>query len=222
MASSRNYHSYASSNPVDVEDRSSSLSPVMQVLFPLQTSPETMRGVANSNFKGFGQQSGYASSGFDYSPPSLNSDAQDRTGKIVFKVLDKDPSHLPWTLRTEIYNWLSNIPSEMESYIKPGCIVLSVYVAMSLLPSGNSQLQQNLMERIGVLLQDSHFEFWKNARFIVNTERQLASHKNGRIRCSKSWRTCNSPELISVSHVAVVAGDETSLVVRGPSLTNEV
>ncbi|KFK44212.1 hypothetical protein AALP_AA1G229200 [Arabis alpina] len=241
VASSRKYYSSASSNPV--EDRSLSSSPVMQELFPLQTSPETMRsknhkntshrtgclplelfggsnrGVANPNFKGFGQQSGYASSGSDYSPPSLNSDAQDRTGKIVFKLLDKDPSQLPGTLRTEIYNWLSNIPSEMESYIRPGCVVLSVYVAMS--PAAWEQLERNLMHRIGVLLQDSHSEFWKNARFIVNTGRQLASHKNGKIRCSKSWRTWNSPELISVSPVAVVAGEETSLVVRGRSLTND-
>ncbi|KAJ4916294.1 Squamosa promoter-binding-like protein 14 [Raphanus sativus] len=239
----RKYYSSASSNPV--EDRSPSSSPVMQELFPLQRSPETMRsknhnntspvrtggclpldlfgasnrGAANPNFKGFGQQCGYASSGSDYSPPSLNSDAQDRTGKIVFKLLDKDPSQLPGTLRTEIYNWLSNIPSEMESYIRPGCVVLSVYVAMS--PASWEQLEQNLLQRVAVMLQDSHSGFWRNSRFIVNTGRQLASHKNGRIRCSKSWRTWNSPELISVSPVAVVAGEKTSLVVKGRSLTND-
>ncbi|XP_013642268.2 squamosa promoter-binding-like protein 14 [Brassica napus] len=243
VASSRKYYSSASSNPV--EDRSPSSSPVMQELFPLQRSPETMRsnnhnntspvrtggclpldlfgtsnrGAANPNFKGFGQQCGYASSGSDYSPPSLNSDAQDRTGKIVFKLLDKDPSQLPGTLRTEIYNWLSSIPSEMESYIRPGCVVLSVYVAMS--PAAWEQLEQNLQQRVAVMLQDSHSGFWRNSRFIVNTGRQLASHKNGRIRCSKSWRTWNSPELISVSPVAVVAGQETSLVIRGRSLTND-
>ncbi|XP_010477355.1 PREDICTED: squamosa promoter-binding-like protein 14 isoform X1 [Camelina sativa] len=241
VASSRKYYSSASSNPV--EDRSPSSSPVMQELFPLQTSPETMRsknhnnsspsrtgclplelfgasnrGTANPNFKGFGQQSGYASSGSDYSSPSLNSDAQDRTGKIVFKLLDKDPSQLPGTLRSEIYNWLSNIPSEMESYIRPGCVVLSVYIAMS--PAAWEQLERNLLQRLGVLLQNPQSDFWRNVRFIVNTGRQLASHKNGRVRCSKSWRTWNSPELISVSPVAVVAGAETSLVVRGRSLTN--
>ncbi|CAN8304568.1 unnamed protein product [Cochlearia groenlandica] len=241
VASSTKYYSSASSNPV--EDRSLSSSPVMQELFPLQTSPETVRstnhqntsprssclplnlfgvsirGAANPNFKGFGQQSGYASSGSDYSPPSLNSDAQDRTGKIVFKLLDKDPSQLPGTLRSEIYNWLSNIPSEMESYIRPGCVVLSVYIAMS--PTGWEQLEQNLVQQVGVLLQNSHSDFWRDARFLVNTGRQLASHKNGGVRCSKSWRTWNSPELISVSPVALVAGEETSLVVRGRSLTND-
>lgn len=30
----------------------------------------------------------------------------------------------------QIYNWLSNSPSEMESYIRPGCVVLSVYLSM--------------------------------------------------------------------------------------------
>ena len=129
VASSGKYYSSASSNPVG--DRSPSSSPVMQEFFPLQTSPETMRSnncrnscpsprtsclplelfgasnrgaAANPNFKvsRHHHQSGYASSGSDNSPPSLNSDAQDRTGKIVFKLLGKDPSQLPGTLRTEV------------------------------------------------------------------------------------------------------------------------
>ncbi|KAF8084996.1 hypothetical protein N665_0688s0017 [Sinapis alba] len=243
VASSGKYYSSASSNPI--EDRSPSSSPVMQEFFPLQTSPETMRSnncrnsspsprtsclplelfgasnrgaAANPNFKvSRHHQSGYASCGSDNSPPSLNSDTQDRTGKIVFKLLGKDPSQLPGTLRTEIYSWLSSIPSEMESYIRPGCVVLSVYLAMS--ASAWEQLEENFLQRVGSLVQDS--EFWSNTRFLVNTGRQLASYKHGRIRLSKSWRTLNSPELITVSPLAVVAGEETTLVVRGRSLTND-
>jgi hypothetical protein len=144
VASSRKYYSSASSNPV--EDRSPSSSPVMQELFPLQASPETMRsknhknssprtgclplelfgasnrGAADPNFKGFGQQSGYASSGSDYSPPSLNSDAQDRTGKIVFKLLDKDPSQLPGTLRSEVI-----ISGHALKYNVTDCFCLSAH-----------------------------------------------------------------------------------------------
>ncbi|CAN6845521.1 unnamed protein product [Brassica oleracea] len=244
VASSGKYYSSASSNPV--EDRSPSSSPVMQEFFPLQTSPETMRSnnncrnsspspktsclplelfgasnrgaAANPNFNvSRHHQSGYASSGSDNSPPSLNSDAQDRTGKIIFKLLGKDPSQLPGTLRTEIYSWLSSIPSEMESYIRPGCVVLSVYVAMS--ASAWEQLEENLLQRVSSLVQDS--EFWSNTRFLVNTGRQLASYKHGEIRLSKSRRTLSSPELITVSPLAVVAGEETTLVVRGRSLTND-
>ncbi|CAH2067610.1 unnamed protein product [Thlaspi arvense] len=242
VASSGKYYSSASSHPV--EDRSPSSSPVMQELFPLQTSPETMRSnncrntspgprtsclplelfgasnreaAADPNFKVSRHQSGYASSGSDYSPPSLNSDAQDRTGKIVFKLLGKDPSQLPGTLRTEIYNWLSSIPSEIESYIRPGCVVLSVYVAMS--ASAWEQLEENLLQRVSSLVQDS--DFWGNTRFLVSTGRQLASYKHGSIRLSKSWRTLSSPELVSVSPLAIVAGEERTLILRGRSLTND-
>lgn len=42
---------------------------------------------------------------------------------------------------------------------------------------------------------------------------------SGKVRLSKSWRTWNAPELISVSPLAVVAGKETSLVLRGRNLT---
>lgn len=41
------------------------------------------------------------------------------------------------------------------------------------------QLEQNLQQRVAVMLQDSHSGFWRDSRFIVNTGRQLASHKNG-------------------------------------------
>ncbi|KAF8106876.1 hypothetical protein N665_0130s0048 [Sinapis alba] len=232
VASSGKYYSSASSNPV--EDRSPSSSPVMQELFPMQTSPETMRSnncknssprhsclplelFGASNRGAAAANPSYASSGSDYSPPSLNSDAQDRTGKIVFKLLGKDPSQLPGTLRTEISSWLSSIPSEMESYIRPGCVILSVYVAMS--ASAWEQLEENLLQRVSSLVKDS--EFWSSTRFLVNTGRQLASYKHGRIRLSKSWRTLSSPELITVSPVAVVAGEETTLVLRGRSLTND-
>ncbi|XP_010539755.1 PREDICTED: squamosa promoter-binding-like protein 14 [Tarenaya hassleriana] len=241
VATSRKYYSSASSNPV--EDRSPSTSPIMQELFPMQKSPGTVRSKNDKNtgfktgclplelfgaadrraesniFKGFGHQSGYASSGSDNSPPSLNSDAQDRTGRIVFKLLGKDPSNLPETLRIQIYNWLSNIPSEMESYIRPGCVILSVYVSMS--AAAWEQLEENLLQRVSFLVRDSRSEFWRKTRFLVYTGRKVASYKDGKVWLRKSRRTWSSPELISVSPVAVVAGKETTLLVKGRNLTND-
>ncbi|XVE94349.1 hypothetical protein REPUB_Repub02eG0001500 [Reevesia pubescens] len=177
------------------------------------------RGTAHGSFQHFPSQAGYtSSSGSDQSPSSLNSDAQDRTGRIIFKLFDKDPSHLPRTLRTQIYNWLSSSPSEMESYIRPGCVVLSVYVSMSSVAW--EQLEGNLLQHVNCLLQDSVSDFWRKGRFLVHTGQQLASHKDGKIRLCKSWRSWSSPELISVSPLAIVGGQETSLLVRGRNLTN--
>ncbi|GMJ08077.1 SQUAMOSA PROMOTER BINDING PROTEIN-LIKE 14, squamosa promoter binding protein-like 14 [Hibiscus trionum] len=141
-------------------------------------------------------------------PPSLNSDSQDRTGRIIFKLFDKDPSHFPGTLQTQIYIWLSNSPSEMESYIRPGCVVLSIYVSMSSVAW--EHLEGNMLQYVYCLMQDSDSDFWRKARFLVHAgNQQLASHKDGKIRLCKSWRSCSSPELISVSPLAIVGGHET-------------
>ncbi|KAK2371285.1 squamosa promoter-binding protein [Trifolium repens] len=63
--------------------------------------------------------------------------AVDRTGRIMFKLFDKHPSHFPGTLRSQIYNWLSTRPSDLESYIRPGCAVLSIYAGGLMLPVRN-------------------------------------------------------------------------------------
>lgn len=251
LSSSRKYFSSDSSNPI--EERSPSSSPVVQTLFPIQSTSETVKSeklsigrevnanvegsrrhgsimplelfrgsnkaADNSSFQNFPYQAGYtSSSGSDHSPSSLNSDVQDCTGRIIFKLFDKDPSQFPGTLRKQIYNWLSNSPSEMESYIRPGCVVLSLYVSMP--NAAWEQLEGNLLQQVNSLVQDSDSDFWRNTRFLVHTGKQLASHKDGNIRVCKSWRTWSSPELISVSPLAVVGGQELSLKLRGRNLTN--
>ncbi|KAL9225687.1 hypothetical protein vseg_001581 [Gypsophila vaccaria] len=165
-------------------------------------------------------QAGYtSSSGSDHSPPSFNSDPQkDRTGRIMFKLFDKDPGHFPGALRTQIYNWLSNSPTEMESFIRPGCVVLSIYVSMS--SAAWEKLEENFAQQVSNLVQGSDAEFWRSGRFSVNIGRHLAFHKGGKFNYSKPWRTPDSPELVGVSPLAVVSGQATSLTLRGRNLTS--
>ncbi|CAI8605341.1 unnamed protein product [Vicia faba] len=163
-------------------------------------------------------KAGYASSGSDYSPPSLNSDTQDRTGRIMFKLFDKHPSHFPGTLRTQIYNWLSTRPSDLESYIRPGCVVLSIYATMS--SAAWAQLEENFLQRVHSLIHNSDSDFWRNGRFLVYSGSQLASYKDGKIRMCKPWGTWRSPELTSVSPLAIVSGQETSMSLKGRNLSS--
>nr|WMI30906.1 squamosa promter-binding-like protein 5 [Diospyros sp. 'deyangshi'] len=175
------------------------------------------KGASNVSFKGLPYQAGsMSSSGSDHSPSSFNADVQDRTGRIIFKLFGKDPSQLPGTLRTQVYNWLSYSPSEMESYIRPGCVVLSIYMLMS--SSAWEQLEANLLQHVNSLVYNSDTDFWRNGRFFVHAGRQLVSHKDGDIRICKSWRAWHSPELTLVSPLAVVGGEETSLSLRGRNL----
>lgn len=244
LASSVIYVSSESSNPM--EDRSPSCSPPMQKkLFPLNSSSKQVweynngtneasigqgwvaphdffkdaeRRIENTGIHSVTHQGGYASSSVsDHSPSSSNSDAQDRTGRIIFKLFDKDPSKIPQALRTQILNWLAQSPSEMESYIRPGCVVLSVYASM---PSASwDDLDEDIIRRIGLLVDNSDSEFWSNGRFLVRTSRQLASHKDGKIRLCKSWKHWNAPEITSISPLAIVSGHKTPLILKGRNLT---
>ncbi|KAJ8747436.1 hypothetical protein K2173_007341 [Erythroxylum novogranatense] len=186
---------------------------------PLELFRGPTRGNGNDAFQSLPLRDGYASSsGSDHSPPSQSSEAQDRTGRIMFKLFDKDPSHFPGTLRMQIYNWLSSSPSEMESYIRPGCVFLSIYVAMS--TSTWEHLDRNLLQQVDSLVQNSNSDLWRTGRFIMQIGRQLASQKDGRTRLCKAWSSWSSPELISISPLAVVSGQETTLLLRGKNLTN--
>ncbi|GJN15752.1 hypothetical protein PR202_gb02690 [Eleusine coracana subsp. coracana] len=165
-----------------------------------------------------GYQSCYASTSCsDHSPSSSNSDGQDRTGRIIFKLFGKEPSTIPGNLRSEIINWLKHSPTEMEGYIRPGCLVLSMYLSMP--PIAWDELEENLLQRVNSLVQSSDVDFWRKGRFLVRTDTQLVSYKDGMTRLSKSWRTWNTPELTFVSPIAVVGGKKTSLVLKGRNLT---
>ncbi|XP_073283312.1 squamosa promoter-binding-like protein 16 isoform X1 [Primulina huaijiensis] len=244
----KNCFSSGSSNPSEGRSPMSS-PPIVHDLFPVRTSKETMKhdsfqssrgnmkasmsNDCNTSLQLFGSsvrtnengsipssplRAGYSSSsGSDHSPSRLLSDVQDRTGRIVFKLFDKDPSHFPGSLRAQIFNWLSTSPSEMESYIRPGCIVLSIYLSMS--SFAWEQFEKNLLQYVKSLVRGVDVDFWGNGRFLIHTDRQMASHKDGSVRLCKHWRGWSTPELIWISPVAVVGGQDTSLLLRGRQLT---
>nr|AQQ11874.1 squamosa-promoter binding protein-like protein [Phyllostachys edulis] len=52
------------------------------------------------------------------------------TGRISFKLYDWNPAEFPRRLRHQIFEWLSSMPVELEGYIRPGCTILTVFIAM--------------------------------------------------------------------------------------------
>ncbi|CAO2211474.1 unnamed protein product [Urochloa humidicola] len=184
----------------------------------LELFKDSDRPIENGSPPNPGYQSCYASTSCsDHSPSTSNSDGQDRTGRIIFKLFGKEPSTIPVNLRDDIVNWLKHSPTEMEGYIRPGCLVLSMYLSM---PSiAWDELEENLLYRVNTLVHHSDLDFWSKGRFLVRTDSKLVSYKEGRARLSKSWRTWNTPELTFVSPIAVTGGQKTSLVLKGRNLT---
>ncbi|CAL9120952.1 unnamed protein product [Musa textilis] len=240
LGSASKYLSSESSNPFNERSPSSS-PPVTKKLFPLHSTMELVKYAQVSEcqednatvelstshggsvplelFKESDMRvengAVQSSPSLDHSPSSSNSDAQDRTGRIIVKLFGKDLSSFPDTLRAQVLNWLSNCPSDMESYIRPGCVVLSIYMSMPLVAW--EELENDLLQRVTSLVQ--HSDFWRNGRFLVRTNRQLVSYKDGKIRLSKTWRPWSAPEWTFVSPIAVVSGQETSFFLKGRNLT---
>ncbi|XP_030540825.1 squamosa promoter-binding-like protein 7 [Rhodamnia argentea] len=52
------------------------------------------------------------------------------TGRISFKLYDWNPAEFPRRLRHQIFQWLASMPVELEGYIRPGCIILTLFIAM--------------------------------------------------------------------------------------------
>ncbi|XP_026656221.1 squamosa promoter-binding-like protein 9 isoform X2 [Phoenix dactylifera] len=52
------------------------------------------------------------------------------TGRISFKLYDWNPADFPRPLRHQIFQWLASMPVELEGYIRPGCTLLTVFIAM--------------------------------------------------------------------------------------------
>ncbi|OAY78660.1 Squamosa promoter-binding-like protein 9 [Ananas comosus] len=52
------------------------------------------------------------------------------TGRISFKLYDWNPAEFPRRLRHQIFEWLAGMPVELEGYIRPGCTILTVFIAM--------------------------------------------------------------------------------------------
>lgn len=42
------------------------------------------------------------------------------------------------------------------------------------------QLEENLLTYVRTLVKDIDIDFWGNGRFLIHTDRQIVSHKEGR------------------------------------------
>ncbi|GMN51407.1 hypothetical protein TIFTF001_020553 [Ficus carica] len=149
------------------------------------------------------------------SPCSSSGEPQTRTDRIVFKLFGKDPSDLPFDLRTQILSWLSRSPTDIESHIRPGCIILTIYLHLE--KSSWEELCCDLGSSLKRMLDASNDPFWKtgwmysrvrncvafayNGHLVLDTPLPLKSHKNCRIS--------------SIKPVAVSSSDKHQFVVKG-------
>ncbi|GMJ09278.1 squamosa promoter binding protein-like 1 [Hibiscus trionum] len=164
------------------------------------------------------QISGNSDSVSAQSPFSSSGDAQSRTDRIVFKLFGKEPSDFPVVLRAQILDWLSHSPTDIESYIRPGCIVLTIYLCQS--EAAWDELCYHLSFSLNQLLDCSDDTFWRTGWICIRVQDQIAFINNGRVVVDTSLplRSNHYSKIISVKPIAVCATESAKFSVKGINL----
>ncbi|XP_047180545.1 squamosa promoter-binding-like protein 12 isoform X1 [Vigna umbellata] len=152
------------------------------------------------------------------SPSSSSGEAQSRTDRIVFKLFGKAPNDFPHALRSQILNWLSHSPSEIESYIRPGCIILTVYLRLE-----NSAWEEQLCHNLGSSLRKlavPNDSFWRSGWIYTRVQHSVAFLYNGQVVLDvplrfKSPQNC---QIFCVKPLAVSSSSCVQFIVKGFNL----
>ncbi|TKY72966.1 Squamosa promoter-binding protein 1 [Spatholobus suberectus] len=151
------------------------------------------------------------------SPSSSSGEAQSRTDRIVFKLFGKAPNDFPHALRSQILNWLSHSPTEIESYIRPGCIILTIYLRLE--NSAWEELCYNLGSSLRKLAA-SNDSFWRSGWVYTRVQHSVAFLYNGQVVLDvplrlKSPQSC---QILCIKPLAVSASSSAQFIVKGFNL----
>ncbi|CDP17026.1 unnamed protein product [Coffea canephora] len=165
------------------------------------------------------QTSGNSDSASAPSPSSSSADARSRTDRIVFKLFGKQPSDFPGSLRGQILDWLSHSPTDIESYIRPGCIVLTIYLCTSVLAW--EELSHNLGSSLSRLLNVSDDgSFWRTGWIYARVQNRIV------FICSRIVVETSLPSqssyygaIVSVKPIAVPPSERAEFTITGVNLS---
>ncbi|KAE9604599.1 hypothetical protein Lal_00010826 [Lupinus albus] len=152
------------------------------------------------------------------SPSCSSGEAQSRTDRIIFKLFGKYPNDFPLVLRSQILNWLSHSPTEIESYIRPGCIILAVYLRLE--NSAWEELCYDLGSSLRKLLAASNDSFWRTGWVYARVQHSVAFLYNGLVVLDvplhlKSRQNC---QILCVKPLAVSSSSNAQFTVKGFNL----
>ncbi|CAK8534583.1 unnamed protein product [Lathyrus sativus] len=152
------------------------------------------------------------------SPSSSSGEGQSRTDRIVFKLFGKDPNDFPVVLRSQILSWLSHSPTEIESYIRPGCIILTICLRLE--NSAWDELCYNLGSSLRKLLAASNDSLWRTGLIYARVRNSVAILYNGQVVLDAPLRlgSLESCQILCVKPLAVSASADVKFSVKGLNL----
>ncbi|XP_051129340.1 squamosa promoter-binding-like protein 1 [Andrographis paniculata] len=165
------------------------------------------------------QNSGNSASTPSHSPSTSSGETQSRTDRIVFKLFGKDPSEFPLVIRKQIIDWLSSSPMDIESYIRPGCVVLTIYASMDV--TTWEELYYNLNFCLRRLLDSSQDSFWRTGWIYARVQDHATFAYNGQVVVGTPLplKIHGSCRISSITPLAVSISEAARFVVKGFNLS---
>ncbi|XP_022757734.1 squamosa promoter-binding-like protein 1 [Durio zibethinus] len=165
------------------------------------------------------QTSGNSDSASAQSPSSSSGDAQSRTDRIVFKLFGKEPNDCPLDMRARILDWLSHRPTDIESYIRPGCIVMTIYLRQA--EAAWDELRCDLGFSLSRLLDCPDDTFWRTGWICITVLDQITFIYNGQVVIDTSLplRSNHYSKIMSVKPIAMSATERAQFSVKGINLS---
>ncbi|XP_071701781.1 squamosa promoter-binding-like protein 1 [Rutidosis leptorrhynchoides] len=165
------------------------------------------------------QISGNSGSTATQSPSSSSGEAQSRTDRIVFKLFGKDPNELPVILRNQILDWLLNSPTEIEGYIRPGCIILTVYLRMD--NSSWDELCYDLSNQMRKLFDVSNDSFWRTGWIYTRVLDHVAFACDGQIVLNTTLPSTGNrnSSILNITPIAVSTSETSHFSVKGVNIS---
>ncbi|KAL5228465.1 hypothetical protein ABZP36_016730 [Zizania latifolia] len=151
---------------------------------------------------------------FDLNDAYVEGD-ESRTDKIVFKLFGKEPQDIPANLRAQVLNWLSNCPSDMESYIRPGCVILTIYLRLPIWMW--NKLAADPAPWIQKLISMSTDALWRTGWVYARVRDHLTLSCNGSLMLVYPWQPVigNKHQILLITPIAVACSSTADFSVKG-------
>eukprot|EP00850_Spirogloea_muscicola_P018099 SM000162S02377 [mRNA] locus=s162:125644:132735:- [translate_table: standard] len=140
-----------------------------------------------------------------------------RTSRISLKLFEKNPEDLPLNLRNQIVEWLATSPQDLESYIRPGCLLLTIYAA---LPKQRwDELQDDIEFSLRRLLDAEGSSQWLHEKILCQVDRHLASACCGKLESVTPLEQNDTPYISRIRPLAICPGEEAEVTIVGNNLS---
>lgn len=134
------------------------------------------------------------------------------TGRISFKLYDWNPADFPRRLRQQIFEWLSNMPVELESYVRSGCIILTFFITMP--QSMWDKVLAEWKEQVQTFIHKSGVKLLGTGQLTTQTVEKTVLVKNGKAT-GVSCKDDLAPFVVDLYPCSLEAGCRTQIYVFG-------